>query len=330
MTRSRDSDALLSAYLAEGMEVLPDRVVDAVLDEVHRIDQRVPRGPWRTPSMLKFALGAAAVIAVVVLGGAVWLGASRPGDSIGAPSGPGTSSSPSTPPSPTAAPTATGATNLVEVPQAGDLAAGDYYLDLPAYPARIDFAVPAGWWHFYDAGSGEDSTVHAILVHSEDTGAANGSAWGLSFTVVDDVRVDPCHPSAGIMDPSVTESAEALADAFSSWDDFPATGVEDVTLGGFPGKRVEMTRVESATCKGTLFVTPSGFQFEMELPSSEPIVNQFTFLDVQGSVLVIWTTDFPGTTLFEVAGGASPDPQAHVADQGQLHDILESIVIQPR
>jgi len=244
-------------------------------------------------------------------------------------SGPGATSSLSPTPSPTA-PTATGPTNLVEASQAGDLPAGDYYLDLPAYPARIDFAVPAGWWHYYDAGSREDSTVHAILVNSEDTGAANGSAWGLSFTVVDEVRVDPCDPSAGNMDTSVTESAEALAEAFSSWDDFPTTGVEDVTLGGFPGKRVEMTRDESATCQGTLFVTPSGFQFAMELPSSEPIVNQFTFLDVQGSILVIWTTDFPGTTLFEEAGGASPDPQAHVEDQGQLHDILESVVIQPR
>lgn len=42
-------------------------------------------------------------------------------------------------------------------------------------------------------------------------------------------------------------------------------------------------------------------------------------------------TDFPGTTTFEVEGGASPDPQAHVADQDQLpHDIFESIVIQSR
>lgn len=54
------------------------------------------------------------------------------------------------------------------------------------------------------------------------------------------------------------------------------------------------------------------------------------FLDVEGSVLIIWMDDFPGTTEFEVDGGASPDPQAHVADQDQLHDIFESIVIQQR
>ena len=51
MTKPRDPEALLSAYLAEGMEVLPDRVVDAVLDEVHRTRQRAVFGPWGTRSM---------------------------------------------------------------------------------------------------------------------------------------------------------------------------------------------------------------------------------------------------------------------------------------
>ena len=53
MTKPRDPEALLSAYLADGMEVLPDRVVDSVLDEVHRTRQRAVVGPWRTRSMFK-------------------------------------------------------------------------------------------------------------------------------------------------------------------------------------------------------------------------------------------------------------------------------------
>ena len=36
MTKPRDPEALLTAYLADGDGVLPDRVVDSVLDEVHR------------------------------------------------------------------------------------------------------------------------------------------------------------------------------------------------------------------------------------------------------------------------------------------------------
>lgn len=82
MTTSRDPEALLTAYLADGMSVLPDRVVDAVLDEVHRTRQRSGIGPWRTRPMLKTGLAAAAVVAVVIGGGAL-LGA------FGAQPGPG-------------------------------------------------------------------------------------------------------------------------------------------------------------------------------------------------------------------------------------------------
>ena len=70
MTKPRDPDALLSAYLAVGMEVLPDRVVDSILDEVHRTRQRVVFGPWRTRPMSRTTLAAAVVVAMVARGGA--------------------------------------------------------------------------------------------------------------------------------------------------------------------------------------------------------------------------------------------------------------------
>jgi hypothetical protein len=231
---------------------------------------------------------------------------------------------------PTVEATLTDTMSLVDAPTTGDLPPGDYYLDLPAYPARIEFAVPEGWWHFWSGSTRETSDANAILVNSEDTGAANGSAWGLAFTVADEVRVDPCDPSAGSMDSSVTESAETLAEAFSSWPGIQATGAEDVTVGGFAGSSVEITRDEGVCDDPVLFTTPLGYEFGPIFSTSEPSANQFAFLDVEGSVLIIWMTDFPGTTTFEVEGGASPDPQAHVADQDELHDIFESIVIRPR
>ena len=85
----------------------------------------------------------------------------------------------------------------MDSPEGGDLPAGAYYLDLPAYPARIDFEVPAGWWHFWPGATRQASDAHAILVNSLETGAANGSAWGVAFTVVGKVPVDPCDPAAG-------------------------------------------------------------------------------------------------------------------------------------
>jgi hypothetical protein len=43
-------------------------------------------------------------------------------------------------------------------------------------------------------------------------------------------------------------------------------------------------------------------------------VNLFTLLDLDGSVLVIWTTDFPCSTTFEESAGAPRDPEAHAED----------------
>ena len=74
MTKPRDPDALLSAYLADGMTVLPDRVADAILAEVHRTRQRQVWWPaWSTRSMTRTTFAAAAVVAVVALSGALVL-----------------------------------------------------------------------------------------------------------------------------------------------------------------------------------------------------------------------------------------------------------------
>jgi Kelch motif len=104
MTKPRDPDALLSAYLAGGMEVLPDRVIDAVLDEVHGTRQRTVLGPWRTRSMFKPSLAATAVV-VVLFSGALLL--NRPeqpaiGDPSPTPSTDPTPSGPSAEPTPSA------------------------------------------------------------------------------------------------------------------------------------------------------------------------------------------------------------------------------------
>ena len=107
MTKHRDPEALLSAYLADGMEVLPDRVADAVLDEIRRTRQRTMFGPWTTQSMFKPSLAVAAAVAVLVAGALLTSRWDQP--AIGNPSTslPGVvapSSTPSATPSPTPAP----------------------------------------------------------------------------------------------------------------------------------------------------------------------------------------------------------------------------------
>ena len=234
-------------------------------------------------------------------------------------------------PTPTPSATTGQPWNLLDPPGEGNLLAGAYYLDLPIYPARIDFTVPEGWLSWYPGNSGEAADDHALLVDSFDSGAVNGSGWGIAFARIHNIRVDPCDTAAGTMDLAESESVDSIVAAFESWG---ASGlsvdVQDVTIGGYSGKRLELTPDAELTCTGWLFNTP-GYTFAIDVSPGEAYnQEQYTFLDVSGSVLVIWTTDYPERNQFEISGGASPDPQAHVEDQVDLHAILDSIVLTPR
>ena len=97
MTKPRDPEALLSAYLAEGMEVLPDRVVDSILDEVHRSRRRAGFGPVRPQSMFKPSVAAAAVVIVLVSGALLVSRSNQPAIGDPSPSLPGVVAPSSTP-----------------------------------------------------------------------------------------------------------------------------------------------------------------------------------------------------------------------------------------
>jgi Tol biopolymer transport system component len=79
MTDQRELDRLLGAFFVEGTNELPDRVLDATLEEVDRTPQRrVTRMPWRFPAMNTYArFVAAAALGVLVIGGALYLGGLR-------------------------------------------------------------------------------------------------------------------------------------------------------------------------------------------------------------------------------------------------------------
>lgn len=94
-----DIDRVLDRWLAEGSDVVPDRVLHAAAAQIERTTQR---GAWRSSrrnpamlSMTRLALAAAGVAAIVF--GAVATGVFRPpSNPVGAPQGP----SPTAPGSP--------------------------------------------------------------------------------------------------------------------------------------------------------------------------------------------------------------------------------------
>lgn len=330
MTRKDEFIGRLETYLDEyeGVTPLPDAIRDAIRAELPRTRQvgrsrplpRILSMTLQLPTPARYGLAATAVLAVVVIGASLF----TRGGTVGGPSA-------SPLPSATATSSdAAGAMDLLDSPRAGDLPAGDYYLDLPAYPARIDFAVPEGWFYHWTSASRAASDVHAILVNNGI--GDGGSAWGLGFGVLNRVRVDPCDANAGYMEAAETESADAVATALATWPGFSVSEPESVTIGGYSGKRVSVAPAPTTTCAGQLLNTPTGYLFDIEPAGSEPFDNpiQFTFFDVAGSILLIWTTDYPGTNAYEQENGRALDPAAHVDDQQTLHEILDSIVFTPR
>ncbi len=102
MNATRDPDAILNAWLDEGPTDLPDATRRAILTSLPTTPQarRGPFAPWRFFPMDTYArLGAAAVVAVIAIGGALYLIGPRNG--VG---GPSATASPS--PAPTATATA--------------------------------------------------------------------------------------------------------------------------------------------------------------------------------------------------------------------------------
>jgi hypothetical protein len=79
MTAERDFDRIAAAWLLDGPTELPDRVIDAVVDEIHLTRRRRALGlPWRFPTMTS-PVRLAALVAVVALIaiGALALGVGR-------------------------------------------------------------------------------------------------------------------------------------------------------------------------------------------------------------------------------------------------------------
>ena len=72
MSSDRDTTRIVRSWLEEGATALPDRVLDAVLDQVPATSQRRPLWPARRfPEMnnaLKLVIAAAAVLVVVIVG----------------------------------------------------------------------------------------------------------------------------------------------------------------------------------------------------------------------------------------------------------------------
>ncbi len=228
MSTDRDTTRIVRSWLEEGVTALPDRVLDAVLDQVPATSQR--RSPWPPRrfydmnSIAKVAITAAAVVVVAVVG-------------INLIPGRGPAGQPTAPPSraPTAAPTAP------QFPPSGPLAIGRHSMTLGGAAFTFELTTP-------DWSSNGTWGIDKQAVSMKPDGAG--------FIVWDDdangVFSDPCK---GVKAPAVGPSPGALAAAIAGIPGVEVvSGPTAVTVGGKPAQNVVIKIPETIACPAESFM----------------------------------------------------------------------------
>jgi len=280
-----ETTRIVRSWLDQGVTQLPDRVLDAVLDQVPATSQR--RATWwparRISTMnttLKFGL-AAVVVAVAALIGINYLGTSNVG-------GPGVDSSTPTPdPTPTETPVPTPVGLLPEGPHV--LTDGEALDGMPTLPITV--TIPAPDW-YGEPGSG-------ILVKNDNPDAPDGAGMIVFFG---DLYVygDPCEWSTTRPEAPATTVDELVA-ALTAQASRDATEPVDVTVDGYAGKSITLHVPDDAVfteCDSDTFgswgvpgtdVTP--FRYHQD-PGQ---IDKLWIVDVDGTLGVIDTAYYDGT-----------------------------------
>ena len=236
MSTDRDVSRIVRSWLEEGVTALPDRVLDNVLDRLPATSQR--RAWWPVRRLIdmniptRLAVAVAAVIALAVIG------------AIAIPKGAGVGQQSSPAPTTTLVPTPIA--SPAPLPSTGALGAGTYYIPAGSLtPARMTITVPAGW------KSGGDGFVTKDNLGPAASPLAPGQGKELTLVtwVVSHAYTDVCHWQ-GKLTP-VGTTADQLVTVLHDQIGRTASTPTDVTLGGLPAKRIDLTvpaNLDVTTC----------------------------------------------------------------------------------
>jgi hypothetical protein len=315
MTTRPDPDIAIAAWLREeAPDRAPERLLTASRDRIRTTNQDRAWWPvWRTrpmftPTRLAGAVGAVAVLALVgialfpTVGG---IGGTRP------------SVAPSPTPTPTATPTPTPGPSLTILrpgtlcplgPQpscdVGALTAGTYtFLAGGVTPTQLRFTVPAGW----------TITDSGFVNKGVDDQRATFVTWDVTH-----IFTDICHWTGANVPAGST--AGDIATALSAQKGRTASAVTDVTVGGYPAKRVALTLPAEADIAGC-----SGPKFRL-WPDTGGSESGGLLAGLPGSIDVTYVVDGPDKPFVVVA---RQQPNSSAADRAELQAIVDSVVIDP-
>ena len=317
MTAERDSRThVVLSWLREDAHEDAERLLLRALDEVDTTQQRRSRWPARRfldmHASTKLAIGAAAVVAVLLIGSQLLprLG-SVGGPPTDAPTAiPTASESPAATISPSdGASIAPGPSPVPysSTPATGVLPPGTIVLD-GAFPLSIVFDVPAGWSR-HNGTEGADYVGLAKL-RGENTPA------GVSWTLISNVFPDACRSNSGPADPPTGPTVDDLVTALTSIVGFEATAPTNVIVDGHAGKRFRIT--------ATVDPRADGCDDPVWLSLWEPLNGGDTARVPAGTSLDFWILDVEGTRLVMFA----EDYGATEAELAEAVGVLESVRFQ--
>ena len=278
----REVNRVLQSWLGEDRNEDATRVLSAALDEVATTPQR--RTTWwparRTPIMNKFlavGLGAAAVVAVILIGSNL-LGSGSP--------------TPGGDPSPSVEPSA--APSEAEPSVAAGLPEGPHVLG--SGPPSLTVEIPAPGWY---------GDVGGLILNKE---VGDGSDWAgmIVFTQPDYyVLGDACHWEA--TPPTRVATVDEFIDALSSQGSRTASEPVDITLDGYAGQSITLEvpdDLDLATCD-----PGASGSWTCHVATDEPCqyhsgpdyIDTVYILDLDGPIMAWETGHYTGTSAETVA-----------------------------
>ncbi len=284
-----DFDRTARLWLEDGPTDMPDRALQAALDEIHVTQQRRAWWPARRFPSMSNGIRLAAVVAAVLVIAFVGINLISPKNGgIGGPA-----------PTPTPTPTPRAMTVGTPAPLEPGI-----YVTADPFLSRVTFTMPAGW-------VGNMGGPYAVYL---DRTSGLGS---VAFLVFNKVYADPCHYDKGVLDPPPGPSVDDLATALASMPGVDATTPTDVTVAGYRGKQLTLTA--PASFVGCTLAPGENFRvWELPLGATNDMTpgqrDRIWILDVGGQRLVIDAPEIPGET-----------PEA----QAEVEGILNSIRMAP-
>ena len=300
MTTDRALTAIVQSWMEEGPTDLPDRILDAVLDQVPATRQRRFSWPaWRFADMngyAKFLVATAAIVAVALVG--FNLLAPRNGGVPGATQGPPTAS-----PSPSAA--AALATPKAAPPN-GPVDAGTYRVTEPWFTrSPLTLTLPDGWQR-------EDNVFWGPGPNTYDGDGVGVASWPLSHVFrdscqwTDDLGTDNLRPVG-----PPEEVVRALVEQLGHDTSAPT----DTTLGGYPATRMELsvpTDFDIATCHNAF----------MRLWPDEGPKMQYGLPIEPGQRFAVYVVDLDGAAQLVIG---TRTEHSSAADVAAMEQVIESI-----